>query len=363
MHGASDRGRGGGEEDEEEEESQQQLLIPGLPDDLALRCLARAARQDHSALRSVCRRWCQILTSEQLPALRRGLGVAEGWLYALSRDKSECLSWHVLDPSKRKWMELPRLPEDLAGKFGLTCAVLGRELFVMGGCDKYEEPTAEVWRYDALKNRWSGAPRMEVARCHFVSGSSSDRLYAIGGMGLVSGALTSWEIFDKEKNHWSLYNDPNIVSDLGESLVLDGRIYVRHASPGIIPPFYAAVYDPQANAWDALDNQMTRQWCGPAVAVGGDVYMLDQTLGIKLMVLNRATGEWNTVGRLSPHSIRTPCRIAAVGKNLYVVGRGLKTMVLNLEEAGKHRGLLVTSSIEGLRSVDDVVVSCNVIEL
>ncbi len=58
------------------------------------------------------------------------------------------------------------------------------------------------------------------------------------------------------------------------------------------------------------------------------------------------------------------CRLAAIGKHLYVVGRGLKTLVLNTEKAWSgSEGLLVTSSINGLPECEDVVLSCHVIEL
>lgn len=58
------------------------------------------------------------------------------------------------------------------------------------------------------------------------------------------------------------------------------------------------------------------------------------------------------------------CRLAAIEKNLYVVGRGLKTLVLNTEKAAvASGGLLVASSINGLPESEDVILSCHVIEL
>lgn len=58
------------------------------------------------------------------------------------------------------------------------------------------------------------------------------------------------------------------------------------------------------------------------------------------------------------------CRLAAIEKNLYVVGRGLKTLVLNTEKTGiVSGGMLVASTINGLPDSEDVVLSCHVIEL
>lgn len=58
------------------------------------------------------------------------------------------------------------------------------------------------------------------------------------------------------------------------------------------------------------------------------------------------------------------CRLAAIEKNLYVVGRGLKTLVLNTDKVGiGTAGLLVASSINGSPESEDVILSCHVIEL
>lgn len=58
------------------------------------------------------------------------------------------------------------------------------------------------------------------------------------------------------------------------------------------------------------------------------------------------------------------CRLAAIEKNLYVVGRGLKTLVLNTDKASTTSGgILVASTINGLPDSEDVILSCHVIEL
>jgi len=351
------------DEGNEDSESDKLVLIPGLPNDLALQCLARVPRRHHLNLRCVCTKWRDMVASESYYFLRKCLGLSEGWIYAFSRDYSECLHWHILDPVARTWKELPGMPGDCLRRYGVTCSVVERELYVMGGGAKFRNPTSEVYKFDPIKNEWSEAAPMEMARCHFVSGALSGRLYAVGGLGASSGPLTSWEVFNPETNQWFVREDPNVVPDLGESLVTDGKIYVRHVSPGYMGS-YAAVFDPVESAWASVDNELMKTWCGPTAVTESDVYMLDQTFGIKLMVLDKESGQWSRVGRFSPQSIRLPCRLAAIGKHLYVVGRGLKTLVLNTEKAWSgSEGLLVTSSIDGLPECEDVVLSCHVIEL
>ncbi|KAJ8528925.1 hypothetical protein K7X08_030665 [Anisodus acutangulus] len=38
-------------------------LLPGLPDDLAIACLVRVPRVEHSKLRLVCKRWYRLLAA------------------------------------------------------------------------------------------------------------------------------------------------------------------------------------------------------------------------------------------------------------------------------------------------------------
>eukprot|EP00249_Psilotum_nudum_P003103 c16430_g1_i1 orf=192-1280(-) len=339
------------------------VLIPGLPDDLAILCLVRVPRRYHHLLQGVCRRWREFLWSELFCTVRKRLGLAEGWIYALIRDISECLHWYVLDPTQWKWRELPGMPAVCSRRYGMTCEVVGRKLYLIGGCGRFDDPTNEVHVYDPLQNRWKEAAGMRTARCHCVSGVLDGRVYSIGGSSLTSGDLTSWEVYDSCTDQWVSYNDPNIVPDLGESLVLDGRIYVRHVSPTNMPPLYAAVYDPVKDIWITLDDEMTRRWCGPAVLLNNDVYMLDQTFGIKLMVLDKQRSSWLPVGRISPFSIRPSCQMAVVGNTLFVVGRGLKTLALDMDMASNSPGFLLTSSIMGLACSEDVIISCNTIEI
>jgi hypothetical protein len=108
---------------------------------------------------------------------------------------------------------------------------------------------------------------------------------------------------------------------------------------------------------------MTDNWIGPATAAGNDLYMLDQTYGVKLMVLNKETVSWNSLGRLAPVSVQPPCGLAIVGRNLYLIGKGLRTTVLNLDRAGDTGGFLVTSSFQGPTNPDNITLSCHVIEM
>ena len=99
--------------------------------------------------------------------------------------------------------------------------------------------------------------------------------------------------------------------------------YIRHISTDVFSAIYAAVYDTSNDVWSAVDNEIPMNWYGPAIVVGDDVYMLDQTAGIKLMMLDKQNKSWVPVGRISTYLIKTPCRINATETILFIIGRGL----------------------------------------
>ncbi|XVF33338.1 hypothetical protein REPUB_Repub17cG0159900 [Reevesia pubescens] len=79
-------------------------LICGLPDDIALFCLARVLREYHTVLKCVSRRWRDLVHSEEWHAYRRKHNLDETWIYALCRDKFKKVCCYVLDPnSSRKF--------------------------------------------------------------------------------------------------------------------------------------------------------------------------------------------------------------------------------------------------------------------
>ncbi len=56
-------------------------LIPGLPKELAMQCLARVPRVLHGKMRAVCRTWRHMVESAEFLELRKHLGFSEDWLY------------------------------------------------------------------------------------------------------------------------------------------------------------------------------------------------------------------------------------------------------------------------------------------
>jgi len=56
-------------------------LIPGLPDELSLLCLARVPRARQAVLSAVCRSWQRLLQGRILYDIRQELSLTEEWLF------------------------------------------------------------------------------------------------------------------------------------------------------------------------------------------------------------------------------------------------------------------------------------------
>lgn len=106
---------------------------------------------------------------------------------------------------------------------------------------------------------------------------------------------------------------------------------------------------------------MVNGWVGPIVVVNGTLYMLDQRLGLKMMMWNEEAQDWVALGRLSTHRIRPPCFLAAAGAKIYVISSSLHTVVIDVSNLGNVPGTLVSSYIAGLSGVE--VLCCSTVSL
>ncbi|KAG2725196.1 hypothetical protein I3760_01G055600 [Carya illinoinensis] len=257
-------------------------LICGLPDDIALLCLARVPRKYHTLLKCVSKRWRDLVCSEKWHSYRQKHKLDETWVYALCRDKFDRACCYVLDPnsSRRCWKPIEGLPPRSVKRKGIGFEVLGKKVYLLGGCSWSEDATNEVYCYDASMSSWSDAAPLSTA---------------------------------------------------------SGR-------------------------WQHADADLVSGWRGPAVVLDGTLYVLDQSSGTRLIMWQKETREWVPVGRLSPLLTRPPCQIVAVGKSIFVVGKGLSTVIVDVGNVGNIGGVIITSSIPKLTSDDDVI-SCKCLAL
>ncbi|KAI3845088.1 hypothetical protein MKX03_035563 [Papaver bracteatum] len=233
-------------------------LLSGLPDDIALFCLARVPRRYHTLLKCVSKRWRDLVCSEHW-----------SWIYVLCRDKADRLERACLYV----------LPDQCLKRKGMAFEVLGSKVCLLGGCGWFEDATDEVYCYDALRNTWDSAAPLSTARCYFACEALNEKLYAIGGVGSNLSDPHSCDMYDPSTNSWTSHSYPNIVPDIEESFVLDGKIYIRCGVSSTMPSnVYAVVYKPSSGTWEHADKDLVSGWSWPAIVVEGNLYVLEHLI-------------------------------------------------------------------------------------
>ncbi|KAM7275981.1 hypothetical protein ACFE04_017847 [Oxalis oulophora] len=329
-------------------------IINGLPDDIALACLARLPIKYHTLLKCVSKRWRDLVHSQHWHLYRKQNFLLQTLIFALCRDNFHQSCIYVLDPNSRtrRWKRIYGMPPPTLKRKGMGFEALGNKIYLLGGCTWSEDATQDVYCFDASMNMWTQAAPLSTARCYFASEVLSEKLYAVGGLVSQSSTPHSWNTYDPSTNTWQYFLDPKVFPETEESFVMDGKIYIRsNISP--LTSAYASVYDPSNNTWQHVDADMASGWHGPAVVVDGTLYVLDQRSGVKLMMWQKDNREWLPVGRLSDLVARPPCRLVAVGKSIFVVGKGRRTVVIDVDNAGNMGRVMVSSSIPKLTSDDD----------
>ncbi|KAF3587372.1 hypothetical protein F2Q69_00027319 [Brassica cretica] len=167
-----------------DEEEYNCRLIPNLPDELSIQILARLPRICYSSVRLVSRRWRSAVSTSEVYALRKELGITEEWLYVLTKGQDDKLLWYALDPVSTRWQRLPPMPvivceeESRRSLWNLKVGEIVRSLlcrrdaseqmpfcgcaigsvdgclYVLGGLSKSKTVSC-VWRFDPIVNSWS----------------------------------------------------------------------------------------------------------------------------------------------------------------------------------------------------------------
>ncbi|XP_037449877.1 F-box/kelch-repeat protein SKIP4-like [Triticum dicoccoides] len=337
-------------------------LLHGLPDEIALLCLARVPRQYHNALRCVSRGWKALLCSEEWHSYRKRNNLDESWIYVICRGTGFKCYVLVPDPTTRCLKVIQVMEPPCSGREGVSIESLDRRLFLMGGCSWLKDATDEVYCYDAASNHWSKAAPMPTARCFFVTAALNDKIYVTGGLGLTDKSPNSWDIYDKATDSWFSHKNPMLTPDIVKFVALDDELVTIHKASWN-RMYFAGIYDPVDQSWRGKENEIALCWSGPTVVVDGTLYMLDQSLGTKLMMWINETKEWVMVGRLSDKLTRPPCELVAIGRKIYVIGKGLSTVTIDMDMAARVDGFLVSSSTGPLMEHDFSPEKCSVITI
>ncbi|KAK6163300.1 hypothetical protein DH2020_000164 [Rehmannia glutinosa] len=291
-----DRGVNEGEADNGRFFGSSDSFLPGLHDDVALTCLARASRSDYASLSCLNVKFNILIKSGYLYELRRQLGIVEHSVYMVCDPRG----WEAFDPFRNKWMRLPKIPCDDCFNYadkeslavGSELLVFGRELFefaiwnlgsiaiVAGGSDKNGNVLKSAELYDSLTGKWEMLPSMHSPR-RLCSGFFMDgRFYVIGGMSSPTDSLTCAEEFNLKTRKWTkiegMYPNVNRAAQAPPLVaVVKNQLYAVEYLTNMVKK-----YNKEKHSWDELGRLPVRAdssngWglafksCGEALLVVG----------------------------------------------------------------------------------------------
>ncbi|XP_077231064.1 F-box/kelch-repeat protein SKIP6-like [Tasmannia lanceolata] len=175
------------------------ILVPNLPNDLAVQCIARVPRSFHPTLALVCRSWRSLISSPNFFSTRSHLKCTHQYLYIHIENqyRDGCFQWYVYHISENP-TKIFRIPLPPSPPIHFTWAVLGPLLFVLGGSVNLI-PTPTVWIFDARLNRWKIGPEMRVRRDYATSAVLNGKIYVLGGCSVHPWA----EVLDPDLGSWA----------------------------------------------------------------------------------------------------------------------------------------------------------------
>jgi Kelch motif len=110
-------------------------------------------------------------------------------------------SLEVYDPDTRSWQ---LIADALAvERYASATALLENRILLLGGRNRDEQNFSSCDLYDPLSNRWSGCASMHLGRSGFGIAVVDRRIFAIGGVNILSGQATqTTEISGVDGDGW-----------------------------------------------------------------------------------------------------------------------------------------------------------------
>ncbi|XP_020574359.1 F-box/kelch-repeat protein SKIP20 [Phalaenopsis equestris] len=272
---------------------EEQALIPGLPDDIALDCIARVPHRFLPGLRPICRRWRDLVTSPSFRHHRERIGSAEDLIFLVQAlGGGATIAGDAKDPIKPSiaadlrppvyslsiyvatdgsWHRLS-LPEPIP-MFAQCVAVEGK-LVLVGGWDPVTlDPVPDVRIVDLVTGEWRIGRPMATARSFFACAALGGRVYVAGGHDGLKNALRTAEVYDVEADEWAAI--PAMVEERDESqgVVIEGRFWAVSGYGTERQGRFtdsAEWFDPEKGVWRSEEGVWSEEGGSAACFAGGE---------------------------------------------------------------------------------------------
>ncbi|MCO5606763.1 hypothetical protein L7F22_060953 [Adiantum nelumboides] len=298
--------------------------IPGLPEEVALRCLAFLPWMHHWKLGVLSRRHRDLIRHSRLFPLRQELQTFEQWICIYTSANN---GWIAFDPKHRTWRNLPH-------------ALVGPN-FVMSDKESLSAGTHLIWlgrdafefacyRYDLASDGWEKGPPMVNSRCLFASATSGKFAFAAGGItvcGLQFDVLNTAERYDSSKGVWEPLPHMATPRYKCSGFFMDGKFYVIGGKTMNHEPLMSGEeFDPVKNIWRTIENMYCMlDVSGPAplVAVAGnELYAIESTSNL-LKVYEKKSKTWKVLGKVPVRADFCDgwgLAFKSLGNELFVIG-------------------------------------------
>ncbi|XP_010268084.1 PREDICTED: F-box/kelch-repeat protein At1g16250 isoform X2 [Nelumbo nucifera] len=337
-----------------EEEFVHQAIIPGLPDDLALRCLAKVSHGYHGLLETVSKRWRDAIHSSDYSNLKAREGWSGNWLFVLTEGTD--VHWIAYDPEADRWHPLPKLPSANPSwhHYGFSCVSVNKMFLVIGGSYAPHDPvfppqkplvTNDVMQFDPFKKQWSRLANMRTARSHFACSVVFGKVYVAGGRtSSCTRGLALSEVYDPLNDRWEELPPMPIPRMDCLGLSCKGCLHVLSDHLGFPDQNTSEVFNPVEGTWHTVESiwPFSRAMQFAVTVVQDDqAYAIVDWGESSIKTRDSNQGEWYNLGSvpsvvLPDHSRQLEAfgyGFAAVSHHLYVIGG----KVLKWVESGAGR--------------------------
>ena len=333
-------------------------LFPGLPEHLAMECLARVPL---ATLQGASKAWQKLIYDSYFQSLRTQVGSPElKWIYTLVQTKDMSFKWRAYDPLSSRWHELPPVPHPMEfqlsnpGCIGVSytvqCVSTRNRLVMLAGMKVRNDGQARVTLepaldhpliFDTCTSVWKRGAPFRVPRKWCVCGAVDEKVFVASGSGKDwdRDLSKSVEVYDLDKDSWQALENLSSSKFSGEAMhaVTVGDKLCFVSGRGVFAK-EGAVYDIAKGSWTDMPPGLRGGWRESCVAVDGRMYMLEAGSMGRLKVYVPETDEWEVAlvdSRLQnlEISVGTTGKIVGIvtGRNVYREGSLLRVVDVTSE--------------------------------
>lgn len=291
-------------------------LIEGLPDAVALRCLARVPFYLYPKLECVSRSWREAVRSTEIFKVREEVKSTEEFICVCAFEPDNL--WQLYDPQHDMWFTLPDLPSNIRhlAHFGVVSAA--GKLFVLGGGSDAVDPltgdqdgcfaTDEVWSYNPVTRQWSLCAPMIVPRAMFACCVLDGKIIVAGGFTSCRKSISKAEIYDPEKDSWvSIADLHHTHNSACSGVVIDSKVHVLHKGLSNVQ-----VLENMKLGW-TVHNYSWLQ--GPMAVVKGKLYIMSHG-----QIYKQERDSYKLIVSASEFRRKIGFAMIGLGDDIYIIG-------------------------------------------